>query len=129
MINQVAKAFFVATVAVFIAGCEEEKTDFAAEFESSVNNIGIGQYVNFEDASIGAVTTYEWTFEGGEPTTASIKNPSAIRYDAAGSYDVTLTITTEEGTSTETKEDFIVVEQLAGGCGTTSIVTDIDGNS
>lgn len=129
MISQVTKTLFAASVAVFIAGCDEEKTDFAADFESSANNIGVGQYVTFEDASIGAVSAWEWTFEGGEPSTATSKDPSGILYATAGSYDVTLTITTDEGTSTETKENFIVVEQPAGGCGTTSIVTDVDGNS
>ncbi|MFM1875108.1 MAG: hypothetical protein RL266_845 [Bacteroidota bacterium] len=115
---------------VFVLGsCEETTTDFAADFESSNTHIGVGQYVNFEDASTGAVTSWQWTFEGGQPSTATIKNPDGILYANAGTYDVTLTITTEEGTSTETKESFIVVEQPAGGCGSTTIVTDIDGNA
>lgn len=120
---------FLAISAVALTSCEEEKTDFGADFEASRTDVGIGQYIDFEDASIGAVTEFEWTFEGGEPSTSSLKNPKGILYTNVGSFDVTLTITTDAGTSTETKEDFIVVEQVPGGCGQTSIVTDIDGNA
>ncbi len=110
-------------------GCNETPTDFAADFEASDRSIGVGQYVNFEDESTGGVISWEWTFEGGSPATATVKEPDGILYASAGSYDVTLTIVTDEGTSTEKKEDFIVVEELAGGCGTTATVTDIDGNT
>ena len=129
MIQQFTKGLIAAAILMFFAGCKEEKTDFNADFEASDVSIGVGQYVNFEDASIGGVTAWSWTFEGGQPSTSTDKDPDGILYAAAGSYDVTLTITTDEGTASETKKDYIVVEQLPGGCGTTSIVTDIDGNS
>ena len=120
---------FICLFTVILTSCEEEQTDFGADFESSTQAIGVGQYVNFEDASTGAVTEFEWTFEGGEPSTSSDKNPSGILYASAGSYDVTLTVTTDAGTSTETKENFVVVTQLDGGCGQATTVTDIDGNA
>lgn len=129
MINRYLKFLLIIGLAAGIAGCEEETIDYDAEFEASVTSIGVGQYVNFEDESIGAITSYEWTFEGGEPSSSTVKNPSGILYTTEGVFDVTLKITTAEGTSTETKEGLIVVEQLAGGCGTTTIVTDIDGNA
>lgn len=109
-------------------GCNETTSDFAADFEASDRNIGVGQYVIFEDGSTGGVTAWEWSFEGGTPVTSTEKNPEDILYTAAGTYDVTLTITTDEGTSTEKKEDFILVEELAGGCGASTTVTDVDGN-
>lgn len=123
-----ASALFLA-FAFVLGSCDETATDFAADFESSATNIGVGQYINFEDESTGAVLSREWTFEGGEPSTASVKDPSGILYATPGTYDVTLTITTEQGSSTETKEGFIVVEQLPGGCGSTTIVNDVDGNA
>jgi uncharacterized protein (TIGR02145 family) len=129
MINQYLKFLLVIGLSAIIAGCEEETIDYDADFEASVTNIGIGQYVNFEDESTGAVTSYEWTFEGGEPSSSTEKNPSGILYTTEGMFDVTLKITTAEGTSTETKEGLIVVEQLSGGCGSTAIVTDFDGNA
>ena len=113
---------FLAAVAIAFIGCNETTSDFAADFDAADRSIGIGQYVIFEDESTGAVTAWEWTFEGGTPATSTTKEPEDILYAAAGTYDVTLTITTEK------KEDFIVVEELAGGCGATSTVSDIDGN-
>lgn len=121
--------FFALGFSLILSSCEEEKSDFGADFESSTQNIGTGQYINFEDASTGAVTEFEWTFEGGEPSSSTLKNPTGILYAEEGSFDVTLTITTEGGSSTETKEDFISVSQLEGGCEQTTIVTDIDGNA
>ena len=118
-----------AAIFLTVAGCEEETIDYDADFEASVTNIGIGQYVNFEDASTGGITSREWVFEGGEPSSSTEKDPSGILYTTAGTYDVILTITTAEGTSVERKEDYIVVEQLPGGCGSTASVTDIDGNT
>lgn len=129
MIKSLYSTAFLLTFLFLITGCDETATDFAADFESSSTRIGVGQYVNFEDASTGAVTAWEWTFEGGQPATASVKNPEGILYATAGTFNVTLTITTSEGTSVETKEGYIVVEQPAGGCGSTTVVTDVDGNS
>lgn len=129
MRNILVKCSVVAFLLFAVAGCEEDTIDYDADFESSVNNIGVGQYVNFEDASTGGVTNWEWTFEGGEPSSSNEKEPSGILYANPGNFDVSLTITTDEGSSTETKEEFIKVEQLAGGCGSTTSVTDIDGNS
>lgn len=121
--------FIPGFVAIAIFGCEEEKTDFGADFDASATNIGVGQYVNFEDESTGAITSRQWTFEGGEPSTSTLKDPSGILYANEGVFDVTLTITTDEGNSTETKAGYIVVQQPSGGCGSTTIVTDVDGNA
>ncbi len=129
MIRQFTNYILALSIISFVSSCKKEATDFEADFEASVTDIGIGQYVNFEDASIGGVTAYEWTFDGGEPSSSDEKNPSAILYATSGVYDVTLTITTDEGTSTETKEGYIKVEQLEGGCESTTSVTDIDGNT
>jgi uncharacterized protein (TIGR02145 family) len=129
MSKTLVRSFVPVIIAVALFGCEEEKTDFGADFDSSMTNIGVGQYVNFEDESTGAITSREWTFEGGEPSSSSLKDPSGIFYANEGTFNVSLTITTDEGTSTETKEGYIIVEQLPGGCGNETVVTDIDGNA
>lgn len=119
---------FLAAVAITFFGCNETTSDFSADFEASMTDIGAGQSVNFEDNSIGGVTAWSWTFEGGEPATSTDKEPFGILYQTPGTYDVSLTVTTDEGTHTESKEDYIVVTQLAGGCDQLTTVTDIDGN-
>ncbi|MBI1288333.1 MAG: PKD domain-containing protein [Flavobacteriales bacterium] len=128
MIRQFTSVAFIVTIMAFASGCKQETKNYAADFEASMTNIGVGQAVNFEDNSIGAVTAWEWSFDGGTPSTASVKDPDGILYTEAGTYDVTLTITTDAGKSTETKTGYIVVTVPDGGCGDLTTVTDIDGN-
>ena len=52
--------------------------------------------------------TWAWSFPGGIPSTSTLRNP-AIIYSAPGTYDVTLTVTDVNGTSTQTLADFITV--------------------
>ncbi|MCF8460873.1 MAG: hypothetical protein K9G46_09120 [Flavobacteriales bacterium] len=118
----------LALATITFIGCEEEKKDYGADFEAEQTHIGIGQAVNFEDNSIGA-TSYLWTFEGGDPATSTEKDPEGILYTAAGEFDVTLKIGTAQGDASDTKQGYIVVTQLPGGCEGTTSVTDIDGNN
>ncbi|MCL3781361.1 PKD domain-containing protein [Prolixibacteraceae bacterium JC049] len=52
--------------------------------------------------------TYDWTFEGGTPSTSTVEAP-VVTYSTAGTYDVSLTMTKDGVTYTETKEDYITV--------------------
>ena len=45
--------------------------------------------VNFANLSSDNVTTWEWEFVGGDPSTSSEKEPT-VTYDSAGVFDVTL---------------------------------------
>ncbi|HIN40362.1 MAG TPA: PKD domain-containing protein [Flavobacteriales bacterium] len=49
-----------------------------------------------------------WTFEGGNPETSSISNPS-VEYTSAGTFDVTMTVSNSAGTVTTVWQDYIVV--------------------
>ncbi|MHB8162855.1 MAG: Kelch repeat-containing protein [Methanoregula sp.] len=62
--------------------------------------------VTFSDTSTGYPSSYSWTF--GDGGTASIANPVHI-YTAAGTYTVSQTVTNSDGTSTETKAQFITI--------------------
>ncbi len=68
--------------------------------DEAVININEGESVHFRDMSIGNVTSWNWTFEGGEPATSTEQNP-VVTYNRAGSYAVTLTV--GDGTATDTK--------------------------
>ena len=72
----------------------------ANDGDDAVININEGESVHFKDMSTGNVTTWNWTFEGGEPATSTDQNPVVI-YNHAGSYAVTLTV--GDGTTTDTK--------------------------
>lgn len=68
--------------------------------DEAVININEGESVHFRDMSIGNITSWNWTFEGGEPATSTEQNP-VVTYNRAGSYAVTLTV--GDGTATDTK--------------------------
>ncbi len=72
--------------------------------------------VNFLNFSYGGtITSYEWTFEGGTPGTFTGANPPQIKYDAAGSYDVTLKVTGPNGTSTTVLNDYVTIQPKTSG--------------
>jgi PKD repeat protein len=79
------------------------------EFEASEETIPTGGNVNFGDLSGGNPGSWEWTFEGGNPSSSTEQNPQNIVYDSEGSYNVTLTATNDVGTTELLKEDFINV--------------------
>lgn len=65
--------------------------------------------VTFTDLSIGAPTTWNWTFTGGTPGTFNGQNPPAINYAALGTYNVSLTVSNASGNDTETKTNYVTV--------------------
>lgn len=90
-----------------------------AQFTANTTSIAPGGSVNFTDQSTGSPTSWSWTFPGGSPDTSTAQNPSNIVYAAAGTYDVTLTVTNAQGNNTMTKTNYInVTSGGGGGCDT-----------
>ena len=83
------------------------------DFSANTTAVSLGGTVNFTDQTWGAnLVSWEWTFEGGTPATSTVQNPTNIRYNAIGDYDVTLTVTNGNGqTETVTKHNFISVTE------------------
>jgi len=84
-----------------------------ANFTCSGNFINAGGHVNFTDQSVGNVTSWNWSFPGGTPSTSTQQNPQNITYDTPGTYTVTLTVSDGTQSSTETKTAYITVQQPA----------------
>ena len=63
-----------------------------AAFSASKPETCIETTVNFTDLSAGSPESWNWAFPGGTPATSADRNPSGILYAAAGTYDVTLTV-------------------------------------
>lgn len=59
----------------------------------------------------GDPDVYQWSFQGGNPSTSSDRNPT-VSYPVAGIYDVTLTVSNAAGTSTLTKTKSVAVKAL-----------------
>lgn len=86
-----------------------------ADFKSNTNSGCVPLTVKFSDNSLGAPTSWSWTFAGGNPATSTAQNPSVL-YGSSGTYGVTLTATNAFGSDVETKTSFIEVKAgpLAG---------------
>jgi PKD repeat protein len=78
------------------------------DFTADVPLITPGSTVNFTDLTLGIPSTWSWTFEGGVPATSTNPNPT-VNYPNAGTFDVTLEVSNDFGTTTITKQDFIEV--------------------
>ncbi len=72
-----------------------------------------GAPVTFLDYSMGQPSRFEWQFPGGTPATSTEAVPS-VRWDAPGTYSVTLIVENRSGArDTITKTDFITVVPAA----------------
>lgn len=83
-----------------------------ANFIADNNTISAGGSVNFTDLSNNGgntITSWQWSFPGGTPSSHTGQTPPAITYSAVGTYDVSLTVTNSQSSDTETKTAFINV--------------------
>jgi PKD repeat protein len=88
-------------------------TSLQAIFNSNATLVCENNTIDFYDQSTGEVTSWEWIFEGGDPSTSFMQNPTAY-YSTPGSYDVTLTVSDGVETSTLTLNDYITVSSMPG---------------
>ena len=86
-----------------------------ADFFGNITTIKIGETVTFTDASVdngNAITSWDWTFEGGTPATANTVGSHTVTYNTPGTYKVRLTVTNSDGPDTEEKWGYITVMDL-----------------
>ena len=79
-----------------------------ALFSASNTHPCQGGTISFLDESTGDPTSWEWSFEGGEPPASSEQNPS-VTYAAPGNYDVQLIVSNGTQNDTLLLEDHIQV--------------------
>ena len=95
------------TVTITIVDCSGGPT---ADFSASQTTICEGDCIDFTDAStFGTNPAWSWTFTGAVTTTSNVQNPTNICYDVAGTYQVELTVTDDNGNDVETKVNYITV--------------------
>lgn len=80
-----------------------------ADFEANIVTICAGDSVNFTDLSFHNVSSWNWTFTGGTPSSSTDQNPSSIFYNTPGTYAVTLNAGDGATTDSETKSAYITV--------------------
>lgn len=70
-----------------------------ANFTSNVNSVCVGQEVLFIDQSTTNVTSWNWSFQNGNPGNSTVQNPSVI-FNTPGTHAITLQVTSPNGTAT-----------------------------
>ncbi len=95
-----------------------------ANFSSNVTSGCPPLSVNFIDQSTGSPTSWNWTFEGGTPSTSTQQNPS-VTFNNVGSYNVSLTVTNANGSDESTLTNYINVSGNAPNPAFTSLTNGL----
>ncbi|MCX6268491.1 MAG: PKD domain-containing protein [Bacteroidetes bacterium] len=78
-------------------------------FSASRVNLTVGDVINFFDSTKFCPESWNWSFNGGIPSTSTLKNPTGIAYNFTGDYTVCLTATNQWGQQTTCKAAYIHV--------------------
>jgi PKD repeat protein len=79
-----------------------------AVFRADSTTIHFGGSVHFSDLSAGIPTSWNWTFDGGNPSNSNVQNP-VITYGTPGLYTVKLIVSNSHGTDSLAKISYIRV--------------------
>lgn len=80
-----------------------------ADFNTTQYMVCQGDEIQFEDQSWnGQPEAYDWTFEGGLPSTSTVSDP-VIAFLNEGSYDISLSVSNSSGSDVKSKNNFIYV--------------------
>lgn len=82
-----------------------------ANFNADQTFICAGMTVNFTDNSTFSPNVWNWTFQGGTPSTSTSQN-QAVVYNTPGTYSVSLTVSNTNGGNTMTKTSYITVSPV-----------------
>jgi len=80
-----------------------------AAFNSSETNVCLNSSVTFSSLSSGEISSYQWQFNGGTPSSANGPGPHTINYSSPGNYDVSLSVTGTENTDEYAMNNYISV--------------------
>jgi lysyl endopeptidase len=80
-----------------------------ADFSVDTINIPRGSSLNFRDQSLGNPTSWNWSFEGAEPSTSDKSRPEGIKYPELGTFDVKLIVSNDVYSDTITRKNYIKV--------------------
>ena len=83
-----------------------------ADFVADTTEITQADTVYFTDLSGPGIYEWLWVFEGGDPDTAYIQDPSVVYVDT-GYFDVSLRVLNGDGTDSLLKENYIHVNPMA----------------
>ena len=93
----------------------------STDFSASATSVSPGTTVNFSDITSGVPTAWTWSisptsgwaYAGG--SSASSQNPQ-VTFNTVGQYTVSLTASNSLGSDSETKSNYIIVEEASAPC-------------
>lgn len=97
-------------VFIIITSCYQE-TSIAVEGDFTTTYVNAKESVPVIikiDSKITGADTYQWTFEGGSPSTSNLKNPGEILYDKQGTYTIKLRASNADGESKEISKTVVI---------------------
>ncbi|MBF4516518.1 PKD domain-containing protein [Flavobacterium sp. ANB] len=95
---------------IVITSCYQETSiivegDFTTSYVNDKESVPV--IIKIESKITGA-DKYEWTFEGGSPSTSSLKNPGEVLYDKQGNYTIKLKASNADGESKEISKTVVI---------------------
>lgn len=97
-------------VFIIITSCYQE-TSIAVEGDFTTTYVNAKESVPVVikiDSKITGADTYQWTFEGGSPSTSNLKNPGEVLYDKQGTYTIKLRASNADGESKEISKTVVI---------------------
>jgi PKD repeat protein len=99
---------------IVLTSCYQETSiaiegDFATSYVNEDESIPVIVKI---DSKITGADTYQWTFEGGSPSTSNLKNPGEILYNKQGTYSIKLKATNADGESKEISKTVVIKEGI-----------------
>ena len=67
-------------------------------FASNKSRAEVGEEVQFWDRSLANPTSWQWTFENGDPATSTVRNP-LVTFSSLGTKSITLMATNDKGSN------------------------------
>ncbi len=83
----------------------------AAAFSAGETSGCVPFTITFTDQSTGNPTAWNWSFQGGNPPSSSLQNPT-VTYSAPGSFGVSLTVVNQFGSNDLTLQNYIQTQGL-----------------
>ncbi len=104
MIRTLTALFLILILSVGLAGCNEAPP--IAQFYAADTNGEVPVKVQFNDLSVGDVTSWQWDFDSDGVVDSKHPNPSYL-FNYPGNYTVSLTVSGPGGNNTEVKKDYL----------------------
>jgi PKD repeat protein len=91
---------------IVLGSCTKQEP--IASFSVDQAQIAQGESVHFTDQSLNNPNSWQWTFQGGDPSSSGEQNPT-VTYDLAGQYEVSLMVSNGDGSDGVQRKNCITV--------------------